>query len=299
MAIGTAAAIIGGSVASSLLGGRAASKAASKQAAAAKEAAAARSGSAQQGIDLGAKQLQDTNVRLDSARNVATRSLNIGLKEQQAQLNPFAKAGLGALEQQQALLGLGTPEQQAAAQAALTETPGQKFIRDRQQKALLRGAAATGGLRGGNVLTALQQQAAGFAQQSLGDQQGHLQNLIGGGQNAASELGRGALQNRQQIASVVQDAAFNRANFGAQNVANTANLLGAQGTAQAAGIQQAGAARAQGSLNRNQALQSGIGGVFSGLSSGGFLGGGGVPAGGSAISAGQFNRGSGLGGFTF
>ena len=165
----------------------------------------------------------------------------------------------------------------------------------------MRRAAATGGLRGGNVLTALQEQAAGFAQQDLGNQFNRLQNLIGGGQNAASELGRGALQSRQNIGNIVQNSAAQRAQLGAQNVANTANLLGAQGTAQAAGIQQAGAARAQGSLDRNQALQSGIGGVFSGLSSGGFLGGGGggVPAGGSAISAGQFNRGSGLGGFTF
>lgn len=46
-------------------------------------------------------------------------------------------------------------------------TPGQDFIRQRQERALARNAGRFGGTGGGNVLTALQEQAAGFAQQDV------------------------------------------------------------------------------------------------------------------------------------
>lgn len=78
------------------------------------------------------------------------------LQQQQFQqtredLSPFREAGLPALEQQQALLGLLGEEQQQAALGALQETPGQEFIRQRAQKNLLRNASAIGGIGGGNI----------------------------------------------------------------------------------------------------------------------------------------------------
>ena len=149
------------------------------------------------------------------------------------QLDPFREAGLGALEQQQALLGLGTPEQQQQALSAIQETPGQQFIRQRQQRALLRGQSAIGGLGGGNVRTALQEQGAGFAQQDLARQQQQLAQLIGGGQQAA---------------------------------VGTGQLLGQAGQARASGILGAQQARAQGMGSLLQTVGSaGLGALTPGV----------------------------------
>jgi len=106
----------------------------------------------------------------------------------QERFAPFEQAGLSALEQQQALLGLGGQEAQQAAFAAFGESPGQQFLRERQQKALLRSQAAIGGLGGGNVRTALQQQATGFAQQDIQNQLTRLAELSGRGQQAVGGI---------------------------------------------------------------------------------------------------------------
>lgn len=159
---------------------------------AAKQAAKEQSDAAQTGIDEQRRQFDLT----------------------QESLRPFQEAGVNALAQQQALLGIGTPEEQAQAIAALNETPGQQFLRDRQQKALLRNSSAIGGLGGGNVRTGLQQQAVGFAQQDLQNQFGRLGQLAGQGQSAATNVGQ----------------------FGAQAVGNIANLQGAGSQARASGI---------------------------------------------------------------
>ena len=49
------------------------------------------------------------------------------------------------------------PEAQAAAFANFRESAGQKYFRERQEQALLRNAAAIGGIGGGRVRTALQE----------------------------------------------------------------------------------------------------------------------------------------------
>jgi len=108
----------------------------------------------------------------------------------QESFKPFQEAGVGALGQQQALLGLSGQEAQQAAFAGLQESPGQKFIRERQQRSLVRGAAAAGQRLGGNVLTALQEQGTGFAQQDIQNQFGRLGQLAGQGQAATTSLGQ-------------------------------------------------------------------------------------------------------------
>lgn len=223
----------------------------------------------------------------------------------QQQFAPFRQAGLGALQQQLALLGLpgldpqqfgpqpaetpqarqfdqtrggfqirkpgragagpspfiGPPQAQAAAApgapfpeavsredalAAFAETPGQQFLRERQERALLRSSSAIGGLGGGNVRTALQEQAFGRAATQLGDFQNRLAALSGSAQTATG------------------------------NVAQ----LGAQAAGQIGqGLQQAGAARASGILGSQQARAQGFSSIAGGLGSafsGGF--GGGRPA---------------------
>ena len=129
-------------------------------------------------------------------------------------LRPFREAGVLALGQQQSLLGMGTPEEQQQAFAAFTDSPGQQFLRNQQERALLRNSSAIGGLGGGNVRTALQEQAFGRAQTDFGNQFNRLASLSGTGQTAATSLGQ----------------------FGSQSAGNIANLQAAGGEARASGI---------------------------------------------------------------
>lgn len=155
------------------------------------------------------------------ASELQAKAGEAGIAEQRRQfdvtqesLRPFQEAGVSALGQQQALLGLSGQEAQQAAFTGLQESPGQKFIRERQQRSLLRGAAAVGQRLGGNVLTALQEQGTGFAQQDIENQFGRLGQLAGQGQNAATNIGQ----------------------FGAQKASNIQQGITSTGQARASGI---------------------------------------------------------------
>ena len=155
------------------------------------------------------------------AANIQAKGAEAGIAEQRRQfdvtqgnLKPFQDAGVGALGQQQALLGLGGQDAQQQAFAAFNESPGQKFMRDRAQRNLLRNSSAIGGLGGGNVRSALVEQGAGFAQQDFNNQFGRLGQIAGQGQAATTNLGQ----------------------FGAQSAGNIANLNVAGSQARASGI---------------------------------------------------------------
>lgn len=141
----------------------------------------------------------------------------------QGSLQPFQEAGVAALGQQQALLGLGGAEAQQAAFDQFSQSPGQQFLRDRAQKNLLRNSAAIGGLGGGNVRSALVQQGVGFAQQDFQNQFGRLGQLAGQGQAAATNIGQ----------------------FGAQAAGNISQGLIGGSQARASGILGAQQARSQ------------------------------------------------------
>lgn len=123
----------------------------------------------------------------------------------QAGLQPFQNAGTQALTQQQALLGLSGTEAQDAARA--TETAGQKFLRERGERAIVRNASATGGLGGGNVKTALQEQGIGLAAQNENTQFNRLAGLSGRGQQAAGDVGNLAVGGAQAIGGIQSQAA--------------------------------------------------------------------------------------------
>lgn len=144
----------------------------------------------------------------------------------QQNLSPFQEAGVAALGQQQALIGLSGEEAQQQAFAGLAESPGQQFLRDRAQKNLVRNASAIGGLGGGNVRSALVQQGVGFAQQDYGNYYNRLAGISQTGQTTGAQLGQ----------------------FGAQSATNISNLLGVAGQARASGI-----------LGQQQAYSQGIG----------------------------------------
>lgn len=133
----------------------------------------------------------------------------IGAAEER--LDPNIQAGFGALEQQQGLLGLLGPQEISAGLTAFAESPGQVFLREEQERGLLRSSSAIGGLGGGNIRTALQQQAFGRAATQLGTFQDRLAGLSGQGQTAATNLSSLGIQGASGISQGLQQAAAGRA----------------------------------------------------------------------------------------
>ena len=100
-------------------------------------------------------------------------------------MQPYEQAGQTALQQQLALSGaLG----QEAFNEAYQESPQMAFLREQGMRANLAGAAATGGLGGGNVQKELQRFGQGLASQGLQQQIGNLGALSGQGYGAAGTM---------------------------------------------------------------------------------------------------------------
>ena len=205
-------------------------------------------------------------------------------------LNPYASTGAEAQQREAALSGAlgGAAQQQAIGQ--FMESPGQKFLRERQEQALLRNASATGGLRGGSTLSALQEQASGIAAQQQQQQLENMRNIAQRGQQAAGQQGQFAQSGGQAGASLIGNlaqtgagimanagqAAGSMAASGGQFAGNTLNQMGGQisGLRSGLGQLQAGAigntgsdvAGLQNQLGGNMAgAIGGVGGNVAGL----------------------------------
>jgi hypothetical protein len=110
------------------------------------------------------------------------RGENIG------RLDPYTQAGAAASQQRAGMLGLGTAAEQRAAEAKFKESPGQKFLRERQEKTLLRNAAAMGSTASGNVMTALQEQAFNIAATDRENYLRQLGQVSGEGMGASGQI---------------------------------------------------------------------------------------------------------------
>jgi len=169
------------------------------------------------------------------AASAQEASAQAGVAEQRRQFDitqesfrPSVEAGDLAREQQLALIGLSGPEAQEQVFSGLKESPAQQFIRRRQEKTLVRNAAATGGLGGGNVKSSLVELGTGFALQDIDRQFGRAGQIAGQGQSANVAVG----QFGSQAAGNIQEGQF-----------------------------RSGQARSSGILNRNLATQQTIGGL--------------------------------------
>ncbi|MDC1355598.1 hypothetical protein N8205_02005 [Flavobacteriaceae bacterium] len=132
-------------------------------------------------------------------------------------VNPYAQAGLNALQQQQALSGaLGQAEFDAAYQAS----PQMQFLREQGEQAALRTAAARGGAGGGNVMKELARFNTGLASGDLQNQIANLNALTGRGLTAAQQQGSYNMQTglpaAQAISNLGQNLALGRTRVGEQ-----------------------------------------------------------------------------------
>lgn len=155
------------------------------------------------------------------AARAEERGITAGIEEEQRQREfaqeqfaPFLERGGLAGEREAEFLGLRGPEAEQAALAGFAESPGQVFLRERGERALLRSEAAIGGLGGGNVRTALLEQGVGFAGQFLGERLDRLRRVARGGLEATTA----------------------GADIGGRFSSNIARLFGERGRAKAGGI---------------------------------------------------------------
>jgi hypothetical protein len=138
----------------------------------------------------------------------------------QALLQPYVQAGQGALGGMQNLAGLGTPEEQQAAIAALAGGPEMLAMTQQGENAMLQNASATGGLRGGNLQGALAQFRPQVLSQLINQQYNRLGGLAQMGQASAAGVGSAGMQSGANIAQLLQ--AQGAANAGGQLAAGQA-----------------------------------------------------------------------------
>jgi hypothetical protein len=190
-----------------------------------------------------------------------------------AQYSQAAPTYLGAM-------GVGSPEQVAAAQSAFTSSPGYTYQLGQAQQAAERAAAAGGMTNSGNLINTEQQNAVNLANQNYQQWVNNLQS--------AGQMGLGATQAGAQGTAAGYGGL---ANLAAQNASNQANVYGnvEQQTIGANNLSAAGqAAGAKNLLGAGLSLATlAMGGAGGGLTSGlgGILGGlggssaiGGMPA---------------------
>lgn len=180
----------------------------------AEEAGQLQAAAAQAGIEEQRRQFDIAMERLSPFQQAGAGALG--------QLTPFVSAGAPAIEAQQALAGLRGPEAQRAAIDQLSASPEFQAQVEQGERALLQRAAATGGLRGGNVQEALAQFRPQMLSQLISQQYERLGGL--------ADVGRTTAQN---IAQIGQSAAAGQATSALQTGQQVAGLLGQRGAAQA------------------------------------------------------------------
>ena len=172
-----------------------------------------------------------------SAAKTQAASAQLGIEEQrrqydamQALLKPYVEAGTGALSNQLALAGVSGAEAQQAAINALQQGPEFNALVQQGENAILQSAAATGGLRGGNVQGALAQFRPQVLSSLIEQQYGRLGGLATAGQNAATGVGTAGLQTGQNISNALATQGAAQAGGTLAAAQTWGNTIGSIGT---------------------------------------------------------------------
>ncbi len=153
--------------------------------------------------DLIAKAVDDVRNEIGGQRGI--ENVQQGAAEAVAEFDQFDELTQDSINQQRALLGLDGPGARNKVLAGLSESPAQQFIRQRSERALLRNSAALGGLGGGNVRSALTEEAAGFALQDVDNQRRFLAGNIDRGFNAATNRAGIQFDRGRTEANIISD----------------------------------------------------------------------------------------------
>jgi len=167
------------------------------------------------GLVVAGSSLISGAIQSDAAGRAAkaqTEASERGIEEQRRQfdavrelLKPYVDVGGPALQQQQALIGMGGPEAQRAAIAALESSELFEARARQGEEAILQNASATGGLRGGNIQGALGQFRPAMLQAEIDRQYGRLAGLTTLGQQSAAGVGTAGIQTGARISTLEGD----------------------------------------------------------------------------------------------
>jgi hypothetical protein len=195
-----------------------------------KEKAKAARGAARAQSAAADRAISEQESTLESIRSLLSPYMEVGRPDL---TQPYIQAGGQALQGLQGLLGLrGAGEQQSAINQIQQGAQFQELARQGEQ-GILQNAAATGGLRGGNVQGALAQFRPALLNQLIESQYGKLAGLTSMGGNFA-----------QNLLGIGQQTAAGLGTAEQQAGANIGNFITQKGAAQAGGILGAGKAYA-------------------------------------------------------
>jgi hypothetical protein len=173
------------------------------------------------GLIVGGSQLLGGMMQADAASEAAgiqAGAAGAGIEEQRRQfdalrslLKPYTEAGLPALQQQQALLGLQGPEAEQAAIERIRGGETFQALAQQGEEALLQRASATGGLRGGNIQGALAQFRPALLNQAIEQQYGRLGGMTTLGQRSAAGVGAAGIESGTNVANLLAQQGAARA----------------------------------------------------------------------------------------
>lgn len=173
------------------------------------------------GLIVGGSQLIGGMMQADAASEAAgiqAGASQAGIEEQrrqfdalQALLKPYTEAGLPALAQQQALLGLQGPEAEQAAIERIRGGETFQALTEQGEEALLQRASATGGLRGGNIQAALSEFRPQLLSSLIEQQYGRLGGMTQLGQRSAAGVGAAGMESGTNVANLLAQQGAARA----------------------------------------------------------------------------------------
>ena len=159
----------------------------------------------------GAQQLQNAQGDVNNAETRSLAELGMGYDRAAAAYRPTIDLfGRGANLYADSL-GLNGADGMARARSTFTASPGYSFARDEAMQAAERGASAAGQLSSGNLLTALQERAAGLAAQDYNNWLTALGGYNPLYANASSRFGDIGMEYGKGRADLVTNAANQRA----------------------------------------------------------------------------------------
>lgn len=167
---------------------------------------------------------QSSKKSAESAANAQNESSDAAIAQQnkqfealQALLKPYTEAGSSSLAAQQNLLGLNGSIAQSTVINGIQNGSNFQLLNQAGQNSVLQNAAATGGIRGGNVQSSLANYSSNLLNNLVQQQYSNLGGLTSIGQNAAAGVGNAGMSNANQISGLLQS----------QGSANAANALAA------------------------------------------------------------------------
>lgn len=150
-----------------------------------------------------------SNQAADAQRDAA----NAGIGEQRRQFNamqrllePYVQAGNQGLDAYGDLLGTNGAGQQQRQINMIAGSPEMAALTQQGENSLLQNASATGGLRGGNIQSALAQFRPALLANLINQRYTQFGNLAQLGQSSAAGVGNAGMQTGQNVAALMGQA---------------------------------------------------------------------------------------------